>query len=320
MVHICAACDDKYSKYLGVLITSILRQTDQPLSFYVLCSGLSPKSQEKIKLLREIRDFELCFIEVNPHFFDGFNYNFYSVEVWYRLLIGKMLPPEVKRVLYLDCDMVVVGDIGEVYHSNLRGKVVGAYHDVLVYPALADSTDMAIGSPYFNAGMLLIDLWQWRDLQIENKLFEIANSKKGNFLFNDQDVLNICFSQNDKCLALPKNYNFVLPFKHIRSPFKLWQAKQESIREFRQYRKEHAPVILHFIDKPWSRNACFVAWTFRKFYYEALVATPWHFPSHGAYRRYVVWQACVFPWFFLYKNLYDGLYFLYVRSLKKLKR
>lgn len=47
MVHICAACDDKYSKYLGVLITSILRQTDQPLSFYVLCSGLSPKSQEK---------------------------------------------------------------------------------------------------------------------------------------------------------------------------------------------------------------------------------------------------------------------------------
>ena len=168
--------------------------------------------------------------------------------------------------------------------------------------------------------MLLIDLWQWRDLQIENKLFEIANSKKGNFLFNDQDVLNICFSQNDKCLALPKNYNFVLPFKHIRSPFKLWQAKQESIREFRQYRKEHAPVILHFIDKPWSRNACFVAWTFRKFYYEALVATPWHFPSHGAYRRYVVWQACVFPWFFLYKNLYDGLYFLYVRSLKKLKR
>ena len=68
MVHICAACDDKYSKYLGVLITSILRQTDQPLSFYVLCSGLSPKSQEKIKLLREIRDFELCFIEVKALF------------------------------------------------------------------------------------------------------------------------------------------------------------------------------------------------------------------------------------------------------------
>lgn len=30
MVHICAACDDKYSKYLGVLITSIHSPPDRP--------------------------------------------------------------------------------------------------------------------------------------------------------------------------------------------------------------------------------------------------------------------------------------------------
>lgn len=277
-----------------------------------------PPQREKINKLRKIKDFFLNYIHVDYNTFSQFKHRFYTVETWYRIAIGQLLPQSIDRVLYLDCDMIVLGDISTLYYTNLQERLIGVYYDVGVYPTLSISTGIPVGSKYFNAGMLLLDLKKWRNLNTENDLRQIAAAHNYDFLFNDQDVLNIYTYQKNNALALPKNYNFVLPFRSILNPMRLIRLKRKSVKEITNYRKQGICVILHYIDKPWSTNAGYVSWSIRKYYYDALKLTPWRFSTRSREKIHFFWQRFAFPFIFLYRDLYHALYWIYKHSLRPL--
>ena len=99
-----------------------------------------------------------------------------------RLFIGTLLPKTVKRVLYLDCDTVVVQSIGNLWNLDLKGHVAGAVMEPTIYQVVKQEIGLKEQDPYFNSGVLLIDLERWRADGVEKRLLDFYGSKDGSLL------------------------------------------------------------------------------------------------------------------------------------------
>lgn len=125
----------------------------------------------------------------------------YITEVtFYRYFISCL---DEQRVLYLDSDIVVDGDLSSLYWQDFAGVPLLAVEDY-VHQHLPVYQDLTFES-YFNAGVLLIDNAFWRRHATFDDLIAI-NDEYPNLVFGDQDALNIYF--NDSWRALPIEYNY----------------------------------------------------------------------------------------------------------------
>ncbi|SFV38852.1 Lipopolysaccharide biosynthesis protein, LPS:glycosyltransferase [Devosia crocina] len=119
--------------------------------------------------------------------------------VYARLLLADILPEAVSRVLYLDCDMLVRAPIERLLEADLGGMPLGAVQDSL-HPFIMGRRDMRqnsgifdLADPYFNSGMLVVDLAQWRAIDVKSEVALIAGKGWLDRLYYDQDVLNLVF-------------------------------------------------------------------------------------------------------------------------------
>ncbi|MEO5805555.1 glycosyltransferase family 8 protein [Devosia sp.] len=133
--------------------------------------------------------------------------------VYARLVIDRLLPADVARVLYLDCDMMVRAPIEELYDLDLQGFPIAAVRDV-AGAIIVGGRDLRanrdifdIADPYFNAGMLLIDVAGWRAADIIGKMEGYLKSGVMARIYYDQDLLNLVFKNN--WLRLPFRWNLM---------------------------------------------------------------------------------------------------------------
>jgi lipopolysaccharide biosynthesis glycosyltransferase len=119
--------------------------------------------------------------------------------VYGRMLMGRILPESVQRLIYLDCDVLVRRPIEALYTADLDGKPLGAVLDCWA-PFIPARKEMRqnldifeTGEPYFNSGVLLMDMAQWRQIDMQKEIQAIAQKGILQRLFYDQDVLNLVF-------------------------------------------------------------------------------------------------------------------------------
>lgn len=133
--------------------------------------------------------------------------------VYARLLIDRLVGPDVERILYLDCDMLVRDDIGLLFNVDLGGHSIAAVRDtsgafitgqrdLLKNRDIFDPAD-----PYFNAGLVLIDIGRWREADIVRHMEEAYASGVMQRIYYDQDLLNLIFRR--KWLNLPWRWNVI---------------------------------------------------------------------------------------------------------------
>ncbi|MGV8854544.1 MAG: glycosyltransferase family 8 protein [Devosia sp.] len=133
--------------------------------------------------------------------------------VYGRLMLGTLLPTTIERVIYLDCDMMVRDPIEQLFEIDLEGFPLGAVRDS-VHPFIVGKRDMVqnrdlfnYADPYFNSGMLLIDLVAWRALDMGAQVKALADRGIMSRLYYDQDMLNRIFRNN--WLALNWRWNTI---------------------------------------------------------------------------------------------------------------
>ncbi len=140
--------------------------------------------------------------------------SYYSKATWFRLKLADYLHPDVKRVLYLDCDTIVVSDIGELLDLDMENCPVAAVNDTpwqIQYAAEHIGIDNPDGAgKYFNAGMMLIDVDAYRSYYVFERAGQILADSRYQCDFLDQDVLNIIFRDNWK--ELPCKWNLLNGF------------------------------------------------------------------------------------------------------------
>lgn len=164
-----------------------------------------------------------------------------------RLYLERFLAGQVDRLLYLDADLIVFGDVADLYEFDLRGRTVGAVPNIVepwrswdtrTCPA-AHSPTGAAAPGYFNSGVLLLDIPRWTEKGGTDAALRVYEDHGSNFQAPDQDALNVLFSGD--WVQLPKQWNRVFPVSGRALPF------------FEPITPDEQISILHFIGptKPW---------------------------------------------------------------------
>ncbi len=118
-----------------------------------------------------------------------------NIEAYYRVLGIELLPEEVKRILYLDVDMVVKGSLWNLYHTEITGHPFVACEDIfgIINGFHAENMER-LGIPaeytYFNTGVLLLNVEYLRKDNAVNKLLQMIYQKYKQYLYNEQDAMN----------------------------------------------------------------------------------------------------------------------------------
>ena len=137
----------------------------------------------------------------------------------YVRLLAAGLFPQYDRLLYLDADILLNGDVAELYDTELQGKPIAAVRDCAALQSICTGrlaphleclagTGVTFPLLYCNTGVMVMDLRQMRQKDMENTLFRILRSRPDSFPYGDQDILNIAFHGSIMPLPVEWNYHF----------------------------------------------------------------------------------------------------------------
>lgn len=276
-MNILFTLNDAFVPQVATCMCSIFENNKsfEEITVYLIGEKISQSNREKLKEFAETYQRKIYFIPINniADYIDfDFDTNGWSSIILARLFLDKLLPQDIDRILYLDGDTLVLKDLGEMYDTDLQGKVIGMCPEATVDKGRKEF--LALGKlPYHNSGILLIDLKKWRDEEIGRKVIEFYRFHEGKLFAPDQDALNGAL--RDQILTMPITFNYfniydVYPYRTLKELSKPTEfVSQDDFNRFRQ-----APAIIHYLgeERPWRRGNTH---RFKKEYLHYLHKTPW---------------------------------------------
>ena len=288
VVPVVFAADNNYVPQLTTTIYSAMSNAD-PNRYYdvtVLQKDIAWENQERMRqfLLGRFKNMNLRFADVSREIsgYDLTTSNAHiSIETYYRFLIQKALP-FYDKVLYLDSDIVINGDIAQLYDTELGDNLLAAVHDI-DYQGNLNMNDgnrlkytneklhMKHPFQYFQAGVLVLNTKEMRKAYSIKQWLDYASDP--DFIYNDQDVLNAhC---EGRVVFLDWSWNVVHDCANrVANVFSF--APNDSYDAYIASRKD--PKIIHYagFEKPWVKPDCDFApvyWSYARQtpFYEQLI-------------------------------------------------
>ena len=253
-INVCISCDENYAKYASVVIASILSNAcgDDILHFYILDGNISDESRSKILTLTKIKNCKIDFSKVDETKLEIYKqintHEYITLPAYYRLILSELLP-DVDKIIYLDCDIVVNTSLKDLFEADLGENIIAGVLDARV-----KHKKKWKNSKYINSGMIVFDLDKIRKENIEQKFFEYTKQNIDKIETGDQDVIN--FTLKDRIKILPDEWNVQVSGFASRTSF------------------TNHPKIIHYIgcDKPWVFGSCTF---FKDLYFKYLQMTSW---------------------------------------------
>ncbi|WP_442482956.1 glycosyltransferase family 8 protein [Aeoliella sp. SH292] len=290
-IVIACGADDTYAMPLAVTLRSLLDATDpaRAIVLYVLDGGMTSLTKERLATLCGDRC-QLNWLTPDLRLVADYPVSHHiSTAAYLRLLLPKLLPDDVHRILYLDSDMLVRRDVSLLWDAPLGECGIAAVQDMaapwidaqISAPNFeAATTWLSAARPvanyealglnptgrYFNSGLLVMDIDLWRSEGFAEQVFRCLEEHREHVLWWDQYALNVVFA--DRWHQLDPRWNqgshvFVYP---------TWEASPLTQQMFESVR--HDPWIIHFCSpaKPWHADCDH---PLRHEYFEVLDRTPW---------------------------------------------
>ncbi|KAI0722041.1 glycosyl transferase [Cerioporus squamosus] len=212
-VHVALTIDDDYAMAAGVAIRSAATHTTGRVTFYVVGRDLPDETKAKLRAcVNDEHNKTIVFIDLPRH------YSPLSAEIafpedltWGKLAMISLLP--VERVLYLDADVLVRGDLKDLWDTDLGGKLLAAAPDVGL-PSGHDA-DGVRNIPYFNAGVLLMD---FAPIRARLPALHALVGEMKDSPHKDQDALNVHFKGDWQALSLKWNAQGLGTYARYRTP------------------------------------------------------------------------------------------------------
>ena len=270
-IHIVLASDENYIQHAAVTITSVLVNKASPYKVIVhfIGGGISPKSLTLLEQCATKYGAEFVYHQIDDKVFEDFYVSRHITKAaYYRLMIPMILDSTLEKAIYLDTDMIVRHDIGELWETDIRDYFLGAVLDKRLNEkrSLISHLEMPPNEPYFNSGLLLMNLVKWREHQISEKAIQYIYSH-GDLPFHDQDALNGVLW--GKWYPLDSKWNVITALFH-----QYYKLNRKTLLSLEQLEAVKDPYIVHFTGpvKPWH-FACAIPYT--QDYYKYLRMTPW---------------------------------------------
>lgn len=200
-LHIALTIDKAFIKASGILIYSILKNNQNlKINFHIFttCSDLS--------LFDNFLSFntKITLYILNNAYFSTLEapINFSSA-IFYRIAIPNILYKKVDKILYIDSDVLCIGELNLFENLDLNHKYIACVEDSEISSNYKRTIGLDSDFKYFNSGVMFININKWVDEQIFEKFMKKITRQA--YEYPDQDVLNILFNENN--FYLPRQYN-----------------------------------------------------------------------------------------------------------------
>ena len=242
-MHVAFCVNDGYAEYIMVTIKGLLENNSNPIVIHVLSDYISEKNVARLKdLAGSYPSAELNVVIVDDSKLRGLK-DTWTIYTWYRVLLPEILESGVHRVLYLDADVLVAGNIQDLFCLDMTNKAIAGTidfqsKDAVTYKRCGYEQE----KEYVCAGIMLMNLDYWREHDIANKVIRWGRENNDRIQFPDQDSINyIC---RDIKILLPLKYDIVDGFFHDDYYYKNYPQELRECVE--------SPVIIHYAGQaPW---------------------------------------------------------------------
>lgn len=247
-IHIALCADEGFALPMGVCLTSLLENNkENNLHIHILTAGFAQSTIEKINQTGSIYGRKIEIHLIDDEMFSGHPLSTsFPKSIYFRYLLPSVLDNQVKKVIYIDCDTVVLSDISALFAQDIDNFAIGAVPDANTDDIIERNRIEIYDGPYLNSGVLLINLEYWRKENVFRQLTEFILKYPEKCLWPDQDALNVILHNKIKWLKF--NYNFQLALIAPVDSYRMHaDLQQEVIRSFPEI------CILHFSSwsKPW---------------------------------------------------------------------
>ena len=254
-MNIVCCTDHNYVMPTGVMICSVCVNNHQSkVDFHVICND-DVTDEDKVDLTNIVNQYNhrIFFYSVNIQVPECFTVNkegqpkHITISSYYRLFLVQILPSDIDKVLYLDCDVVVRHSLQEMYNTDIEDFAVGVVTDMgdgnlNFYNYLRYSPKYG----YFNSGVLLINLSYWKKNNILEEFVNFATQYPERIILHDQDIMNFVLKDKKKQLPLTYNFQHGFLFKKLGISWEYEDELKEAIKN---------PYVLHFTGvKPWIQG------------------------------------------------------------------
>lgn len=239
-IHIAFGADARYAEQLMTTIKSVcyhnsricfhLLNRDFPSEWFDDLNQMLALVESRIEDIK-ITNGQIGTYRTLPHIA--------SDSTYFRYFIPELIHQE--RILYLDCDLVVNGDLSPLFALDLQNRPLAAVADIIA------KLNRPENKPQFNAGVMLINNAEWRRIDLTRTALDLSDRIIHELPDGDQSILNILFE--DKWLKLHRNCNYQVGLDWILAD----QDKAHQIENL----LDITPLIVHYntAAKPWSEKA-----------------------------------------------------------------
>jgi lipopolysaccharide biosynthesis glycosyltransferase len=241
--------DGKFISHAMTTMLSVLKSNqDYSFQFYLLGNELGESKKTVISNTISSLGSTFEFIKLDEEAFDNFPIpHHFSKANYYRLLIPELIP-FAKKVIYLDADIIVVSSVTELLKFDLKNQVLAAVADPIY--KWKKELGMKDSATYFNSGVMLINLDEWKKQDITNKAFEFIHQYPEKIRFVDQCALNGVIDGDYLELTPRFNQQAILHREGFDFGETNWTS--EEIHEALD-----KPILIHYTgpSKPWEYNS-----------------------------------------------------------------
>lgn len=281
MINVMYASDDNYAEIMGVSILSLLESnSDEKFHIYIVEDAIKPDNLSRLRRMIEEKRAAVTFLpkpDIRGRLGVRFDDVRWSDSTYSRLFLKDLFTdsPSVEKLLYLDCDMIVVDSVKTLWETDISDYLGAACTDPLsnLHKRILGRKKEAV---YINAGMLLLNVKRWITEDVASTLTTYVRKRHGKTEYVDQGVINGTIS--DRFLILPPRFNaysvaFDFTYEEMltyRKPYKTYPKDvwEDSVKH---------PVIVHFTTsflslRPWFEGSTH---PYAKHWKEIHDRTPW---------------------------------------------
>jgi len=286
IITVVFAADNNYAMPVAVTACSILKHLppDQKINLYILDAGIKRNNSEKI--LKSI-DLSICkvnFISTKGELTEIPLSDHFTEANFHRFLIPQLLPQDLHKVIYLDCDLLVLTDLSMLWNIDIGDNYFLAVQDLTIRTISRGVKDYQLfeippNHSYFNSGVLVLNLDKWREFDTSTSVIDYLCKPREVQLFGNQEAMNTLLW--NKWQELDPKWN-----RQFKTGLEEEQENIDALTErYGEYSEDIAknPYIIHFIQdtKPWQ----YYRHPMKKLFYEYLDMTAW------SGWRYDVWKV-----------------------------
>ena len=266
-IYIASNCDNDFVLFYATLLKSIElhHHTGEKIVSYLIGDDITTINKKKVENSLETDSIEIRWLSSKNFIPDGMHLpddrSLFPISIYMNLYMAHSLPRYIKKLLYLDVDLIFQTDISELYNLDLEENIIAAALDryknfehpwggVRNYKKLGFTGKM----PYLNTGVMLIDTEKWRANNITTKTIDAINYHKKYSHLADQYGLNVVFG-NLPWLVLPQKWNHISFEKPVEKPSIIHYIAEKPT--FRAYKglKEFQNIFYDYLNQTQFKGA-----------------------------------------------------------------